>query len=106
MFGRFLAFLAAVSAGAAASAEPRQPTGKWVVNFADAQCIATRNYGSEKDPLVLVLKAPAIGGLLQIGIVRNGWKATATQAEERSFSTTRTPSGPAFWNMEAKGSAH
>jgi len=81
MIGRVLALATILSGSAAASAEPRQPTGKWVVNFADAQCIATRNYGSEKDPIFLVLKAPAIGDLLQIGIVRNGWKTTATQAD-------------------------
>src|SRR5918993_2307117 len=73
MFARVLACAALLStAGTAAAAEPKQPTGKWIVNFADAQCVATRNYGSEADPIYLVLKAPATGGSLQIGIVRKG----------------------------------
>jgi hypothetical protein len=73
MFARVLACAALLStAGTAAAAEPKQPNGKWVVNFADAQCVATRNYGSEADPIYLVLKAPATGGSLQIGIVRKG----------------------------------
>jgi hypothetical protein len=55
----------------AAAAEPKQPSGKWVVNFADAQCIATRQYGPTDKPIYLVLKAPPVGDVLQIGIV---WK--------------------------------
>jgi len=71
----------AVSSAAFAASEPRQPTGKWIVNFDDAQCIATRNYGSEEDPIYLVLKAPAIGDMLQIGIVRKGSTSEPSQAE-------------------------
>ena len=72
MFARVLACAALLSTAGTAAAEPKQPTGKWIVNFADAQCVATRNYGSEADPIYLVLKAPATGGSLQIGIVQNG----------------------------------
>lgn len=71
MLGRVLAF-AVLAMSSAAAAEPKQPTGKWIVNFADAQCVATRNYGSETDPIYLVFKAPATGGSLQIGIARKG----------------------------------
>ena len=60
MFARVLACAGLLStAGTAAAAKPKQPTGKWIVNFADAQCVATRNYGSNSDPIYLVLKAPA-----------------------------------------------
>lgn len=84
MFARLTALAAAftvwVTPGVAVAAEPpMQPTGKWVVNFADAQCIATRNYGTEADPLYLVLKAPAIGETIQLGIVRKGGKLDASQ---------------------------
>ncbi len=73
MLGRTFAFaVLVVSSAAAAAADPKQPTGKWVVNFDDAQCVATRNYGSEADPIYLVLKAPATGGSLQVGIVQKG----------------------------------
>lgn len=81
MLARFLA-LASVAFSTAAEAAPEaamQPTGKWVVNFADAQCIATRNYGSESDPLYLTLKAPAVGDSIQLGIIRKGGKLDANQ---------------------------
>lgn len=63
------------------AADPHQPTSKWIVSFADAQCVATRNYGSEAEPLYLVLKAPPLGGVLQIGIVRKGKMSTANQVD-------------------------
>ena len=72
---------AALSSAANAASEPKQPTGKWIVNFADAQCIATRNYGSDQDPIYLLLKAPATGGVLQVGVVRKGNTGEAAQID-------------------------
>ena len=79
-----LALCAVVSmivADPVSASEPRQPTGKWVVNFDFAQCIATRNYGSDQKPLYLVLKAPPLGEVLQIGVVRTGQFADARQID-------------------------
>ena len=92
MFARVLACAALLSmAGSAAAAEPKQPTGKWIVNFAHAQCVATRNYGSEADPIYLVLKAPATGGTLQVGVVRKSTRDDATQIDgEVIFDGTMT----------------
>lgn len=66
----FLAFLA--PALGAPAPEPRAPARGWDVNFADAQCLATREYGTPQDPLQLVLKSPALGGVMQIAVVRRG----------------------------------
>jgi TonB family protein len=87
MLARALLFVAGFSISAiGAAAEPFQPTGKWIVDFADAQCIATRNYGTVEDPLFLVLKAPVTGDVLQLAVVRNGTKYDAWQLEgEISF---------------------
>ena len=59
---------------APASADPvaKSPTGKWIVDFDDAQCIAMRNYGTTDSPLVLVLKQPVLGDVMQLSIVRRG----------------------------------
>lgn len=61
-------------AGVANAAAPvgKAPTGKWVVNFDDEQCVATRDYGSEDDPIYFTIKSPPIGDVVQMGIVRNG----------------------------------
>jgi TonB family protein len=60
--------LSAVSVAAA----PRAPTGKWVVDFDDAQCVAAREYGTAAKPLLLVLKQPAWGEVMQVAVIRRG----------------------------------
>jgi TonB family protein len=72
LIARLVVLLLLASVASVATAEPKQPTGKWVVNFDAAQCVATRNYGSATSPLYLVLKAPPLGEVLQIGIIRSG----------------------------------
>ena len=53
-------------------AAPLRPTGKWLVNFDDAQCLAEREYGTPDDPLRLVLKQPASGSIIQVAVLRKG----------------------------------
>lgn len=53
-----------------ALAAPLQPTGKWVLDFADQRCLATRNYGSVDQPLYLALKPAPTGGLVQLIVAR------------------------------------
>ncbi len=62
-----------------ATAAPPEPTGKWVVNFEPAQCIASRSYGTEEEPLMLVLKAPVTGSTLQLFVIRKGRKGSAAE---------------------------
>lgn len=58
-----------------AAAAPIAPTGKWVVDFAEAQCVAHRNYGADQ----LFVKASPMGDVLQIGIVRRAGHARPMQ---------------------------
>jgi TonB family protein len=57
-----------------ASAAPtaRLPTGKWVVDFHESQCVASRNYGTKTEPLFFGLKAPVAGDVMQVLFVRPG----------------------------------
>lgn len=75
--------LAAVAFGSIAAAEPRKPTARWVANYDDAQCVATRNYGSEDKPLILAFKPSATGLVVRIMMIRKG---PAFAAEQRSAS--------------------
>ena len=76
-----LLILASVAIGSSAAAEPRKPTARWVVNYDDAQCVATRNYGSDEKPLILALKPSATGSVMRIMMIRHG---PAFEAEQRS----------------------
>ena len=69
--------------GAAHAGPPRIATGKWVVDFDDAQCVASRNYGTAEAPLYLVIKAPPLGGVMQLGVMR----AAKTERDEQVDAT-------------------
>ncbi len=74
MLTRALGVAAILMSGSPASAAPapRQPTAKWVVDFDAAQCVASRNYGTVDKPLVLALKAPPLGNVIQLLIIHPG----------------------------------
>lgn len=79
MFVRtILAAVLGVSAPVSSPDPPRQPNGKWIVHFDDAQCVAERNYGTEEDPLYFVLKQPPLGNVMQFSVIdeRSGGPAT------------------------------
>lgn len=45
----------------ALAAETLEPSGKWVLDYADTQCVASREYGSSSRPVTLVIR-PAPNG--------------------------------------------
>lgn len=76
---------------AAANAAPRAPTEKWVVNFDDAQCIASRAYGSAETPLHLVLKSPPVGDVMQVAIMRKGHNGAPAQIDASIVIDAQNP---------------
>jgi TonB family protein len=60
-----------------AQAAPAEPTGQWVVNFDEAQCIASRRYGED----TLVIKAPPLGEVVQMALFTKGGVGKPQQAE-------------------------
>jgi TonB family protein len=67
----------------AVHAAPLQPTGKWIVHFDDAQCVAERSYGPPGQPLYLTLKQPALGEVMQLDILEPGFTNAPTQIDGR-----------------------
>ena len=57
-----------LSLASPASSKPLQPTEKWHVFFDETQCLAQRNYGTERDPVFLVLKQPPQGEVMQVAV--------------------------------------
>jgi TonB family protein len=74
MFRSFVMAFAVLAAipPAHAGSLPLQPSEKWVVNFAEAQCVASRNYGTKDHPLYLTLKQPAHRSVIQLRLLREG----------------------------------
>jgi TonB family protein len=65
--------LGAPLAVAPASLAPNQ---KWVVEFAENQCVASRSYGSAEKPLIVALKPSPMGKILQLSFVGAGGGST------------------------------
>lgn len=86
----FSVLLIASSLGEVALAG-RAPTRGWVVNFDDAQCVAFREYGSAQNPIQLILKAPAISGVVQVAIARKGPAIYANQVRGTLTVDNRPP---------------
>lgn len=80
--GRAIA-VALVAGSSTSHAEALRPTGSWTVNFDDSQCVASRSYGSTDHPLRLVMKSPAIGNVIQLGVTR-----TAERLDTRDYGGT------------------
>ena len=71
--------LIAAAVGWMAAAEPRGPTGHWHVDYGDAQCVASRNYGTDDKPLFLALKPSPTGSVMRVMLIRKGASSTAEQ---------------------------
>lgn len=50
----------------------RPPTGKWVIDYAEHQCTATRAFGTANKPLHLIIKPSPGGEVTQIALIEKG----------------------------------
>lgn len=83
--------LIAIATGSLAASQPRRPNGRWVVNFDDAQCVASRDYGKDADPLFLVVKSPPLGNVIQVGVIRPAKGGEAEQIDAQVTIDQRPP---------------
>src|SRR3712207_2416326 len=92
--------MASAVLGSPAAAEPRKPTARWIVNYDDAQCVATRNYGTKEKPLILAFKPSAMGSVMRIMMIRRG---SAVEAEQRPATVQFDDQPPIAVNALAYG---
>jgi TonB family protein len=60
------------AASTPATPTQRQPAKGWVVDYGDTNCIASREYGSEGNPIQLGFRPSPLGHALQIILLRAG----------------------------------
>jgi hypothetical protein len=75
MFAAFIAMAGSVEAVA--------PTGRWVVDFADHQCVASRTFGEAKSPWMLAIKPSPTSDVVQLILIRDGGSRDAVQEDVR-----------------------
>lgn len=76
---------------AAAQDAPRAHTGKWIVDFAESQCVAALDYGEPGDPEMLLFKVIPSGNHVQVAMVSDGrkFKAKVKRGEIRVNGSKR-----------------
>jgi TonB family protein len=84
--------------------EPRAPTGKWNVAFADAQCIAHRDYGGEAGSPRLLLKAAPLGEVMQVAVLRDAARTSPEQVDATVAIDQRRPLKTSLTMFSPKGS--
>src|SRR5438270_2597895 len=70
--GAVLTIAAFTVASSPSSAAPRQPSGPWHVDYDTAQCVATRDYGTQAKPLALVFKPSPNNSVMRVLLIRRG----------------------------------
>ena len=83
----------------------RRPTDNWVVNFADARCVAQRNYGSSEKPLFLAIKKPPLGDTVQLAFIEKRWASDGTDYDATLKFDDREPIKVSILKFEPKGAA-
>lgn len=93
MISRFIVSCVALTSATLADAAPvpRAPSGKWHVSNAHSQCIALRDYGTEGGSPQLLLKAPALGDVMQVAVLRDAPKISPEQLDATIVVGERPP---------------
>lgn len=65
-----LASLCCTAVSVQAEPTPHSSNERWVVNYADNQCVASLNFGDDKHPLILALKPSPAGDIMQLVVVK------------------------------------
>ena len=65
-------------------------TGRWVVDFADHQCVASRTFGDKDNPWTLAIKPSPTSDVVQLFLIKKGGSWNAVQ-EEAQLSFGKAP---------------
>lgn len=74
-----LAVLALISLNNPSNDEGLRPAGKWVINYAEAQCVASRPFGGGDNPVYLLIKPSPTSDVVQISLLKNGGEFDGVQ---------------------------
>ena len=64
-----------------AAATSLVPAGKWVVDYADRQCVASRRFDNRGKPLTLAIKPSPTSDVVQLNLLRSGREMAGAQVD-------------------------
>lgn len=96
MFARIFTIVMIVSSAAVAEPDPpRQPTGQWVVDYAENMCVLQRAYGGQAERLTLALKPHPMSDRVALYVFDSPAKLKG------DYVPLQIGFGPGFPNVEA-----
>jgi hypothetical protein len=98
--------LATLSCTGAASAQPvtQDGIGDWALEPSPVRCVISRRFGSPDDPVTLGFKAPALGEVLQVVVLRSGHRSRIEQTDAKLTIGTRESETTAMnYPLDARG---
>ena len=60
------------------SAASLAPTGPWVVDYSNDQCLLDRNYGTDAEPIILAIRRVPMDSNVAIGVLSRGGRTEST----------------------------
>lgn len=87
---------AAVLSGAAHAASLREPTGRWVVNYAADECLLSRNYGDEGHPLTLVVEKLPMTDYIGLYLIKRSARQDWNSGKATIITGSRDPTTSSF----------
>jgi TonB family protein len=94
-----LAFSSIVSAADA----PKAPTGKWVAEYAEDECLLSRPYGTDSDPLILTFRQLPMQNFVRIILFKSGVQGRTQMGEKGKVAFGGEPTSGTFSAFDLAG---
>jgi hypothetical protein len=88
--------IAVLAAAKPTTAAPLQPTGPWVVDYSNDQCLLDRNYGTDAKPLILVIRRVPMDSDVYVGVYSRDGRPNATTGNAKVAFGDAAPVPAAF----------
>lgn len=104
MFLSLVALSALPFSSPVAEAEvPKQPTGKWVAEYADDECLLSRPYGADTDPLILTFRQLPMQNYVRIIVFKRGVQGQTQMGEKGKVAFGGDPISGTFSAFDLAG---
>lgn len=82
---------------------PKQPTGKWVAEYADDECLLSRPYGTDSDPLILTFRQLPMQNFVRIIVFKRGLQGQTNMGEKGEIAFGGEPTSGTFSAFDLAG---
>jgi hypothetical protein len=104
VFSRLIALWAlSFSVSVSAADLPKEPTGKWVAEYGQDECLVSRPYGTNSDPLILTFRQLPMQDYVWVMIFKGGAQGQTQMGEKGRISFGEEPISRTFSAFDLAG---